>query len=159
MHTLQHRQQHIIKIIFLFVGIFAATLSAATFAQTPAYALPVTVLAASQGDSCALPDGSSDGVIGKDNLTCCPVKYSNDSLGCLYAKYLNPAIALLSAIMGLVVVIAIVYGAFEYTTSNGDPQRAAAGRQKIINALLGLVAFILLYTFLQFIVPGGFLNG
>lgn len=121
--------------------------------------MPVTNFAAVKGDSCFLPDGSPDGVIGSDNLTCCPRKYVDDGLGCLYAKYLNPVIALLSAVMGLVVVIAIVYGAFEYTTSNGDPQRAAAGRQKIVNALIGLVAFILLYAFLQFIVPGGLLNG
>ena len=114
--------------------------------------------------SCDLPDGSDNGALGKDGKTCCPVKDPNspdadptafNAINCLYAKYVNPIIALLSALVGIAVVIAIIYGAIEYTTSGGDPQRIASGKKHIIEALIGLVAFMLLYSFMQFLVPGG----
>jgi len=116
----------------------------------------VAVVAA-PGNSCSLPDGSTDGVIEKDGNTCCPKKYANNPnpIYCLYAKYINPTISLLSALVGVVVIIAIIYGAIEYTTSGGDPQRIASGKKRIIEALIGLVAFMLLYSLLQFLVPGG----
>lgn len=77
---------------------------------------------------------------------------------CLFTKYINPAVQLLSAAVGVVVVIAIIYGGIEYTTSAGDPARVASGKKHIISALIGLLAFLLLYAFLQFLLPGGILN-
>jgi hypothetical protein len=77
---------------------------------------------------------------------------------CLLQKYINPAISLLSALIGLAVVITIIRGALLYTSSGGDPSKAAAGKQHIINALIGLAAYLMLYVFLQFIIPGGILN-
>lgn len=133
------------------------------FAQLPAaaYAGPLTLFAfAPAGSSCTLPDGSTDGVVvlngGAQTPTCCP--QHTDGVSCLYAKYINPLVALLAAAVGVVVVIAIVYGAIEFVTSGGDPQRAAAGRKRIVNALIGLAAFLLLYAFLQFLLPGGLAN-
>ncbi len=79
-------------------------------------------------------------------------------MACLYAKYLNPLIALLSGVIVIVIVIAIIYGAIEYITSGGDPQRSAAGKKRITEALIGLIAFFLLFAFLQFLVPGGLFN-
>lgn len=73
----------------------------------------------------------------------------------LINKYLNPAIALLSALVGIAVVIAIVWGGITVATSAGDPQKAAAGKNHIRNAIIGLVAFIFLYAFLKWLVPGG----
>jgi hypothetical protein len=84
---------------------------------------------------------------------------SNDqAFGCLLKKYINPAISLLSAAVAVIVVITIVRGALTYTSSAGDPSKAAAGKQHIINALIGLAAYLMLYVFLQFIIPGGILN-
>lgn len=125
------------------------------------------VLAASSSQSgpgtiCQLPDGSN-GVIQTDGHTCCPksdetVNGPNDT-GCLFYKYINPLVGLLSAAVGVVVVIAIIIGGIEYSSSGGDPQRAASGRKHITNALLGLLVYFLLYAFLQFLIPGGLFNG
>lgn len=73
-------------------------------------------------------------------------------------KYINPFINLLAAAVGVIVALSIIIGAIQFSSSAGDPQKAAAGKQRITNALLALVAFIFLYAFLQFLVPGGFLN-
>lgn len=73
----------------------------------------------------------------------------------LIAKYINPLITLLSALVGLVVTISIVIGGIQYSSSAGDPQAATAAKNRIRNAIIALVAFIFLYAFLQFLVPGG----
>ena len=118
---------------------------------------PSVVLAASSSGGCALPDGSTDGgIVNLNNQpTCCPQGQSSTPQECLYAKYVNPLVRFLGAAVGLVVVITMVYGGIEYITAAGDPQRLAAARKRIMSALVGLLAYILLYAFLQFIIPGG----
>lgn len=125
-----------------------------------ALSLPATV-ASDAGKSCALPDdvgGAQSGVILGDGYTCCPQNSSNGT-SCLFAKYINPLIQVLSALVGMAAVISIIYGGIQYVTSAGDPQRAEAGKKRIIESLIGLAAFLLLYGFLQFVMPGGVFNG
>ena len=119
------------------------------------FAFAPLAAAANPGSACALPDGSA-GIIEGDGKTCCP---PGGTSSCLFAKYVNPLITLLSAAVGVVVVVAIIVGGIEYSSSAGDPQKAASGKQHIMNALLGLLAYALLYAFLQFIIPGGALHG
>lgn len=124
-------------------------------AQVDAFAAPVFYVAAT--NSCSLPDGTS-GYLRTDGHTCCPANANSDT-ACLFAKYINPAVQLLSAAVGVAVVASIIYGAIEFTTSAGDPGRATSGRKRIVNSLIGLAVFLLLYSFLQFVIPGGLLNG
>ena len=84
---------------------------------------------------------------------------SHNTQACLITKYINPLIQLLSAAVGVVVAITIIYGAIEYTSSGSDPQRVASARKHIVSALIGLAAYLFLYTFLQFLLPGGIFNG
>jgi hypothetical protein len=149
----------LVSCLALFVAFGGSNLYIQTVGNASAFALSPNIFAASPGASCALPDGTSNGAIQQDGVTCCPSGPTNGldkaSGTCLFSKYINPIIQLISAVIGVAIVIGIVYGAIEYITSGGDPQRAASGRQRITNALLGLAAFILLYAFLQFIIPGG----
>jgi len=80
------------------------------------------------------------------------------AVSCVFQRYINPAIQLLSAAVGILVVVTIIRGGLTYTMSAGDPSKAAAGKQHIINALIGLAAYLMLYVFLQFIIPGGVFN-
>lgn len=137
-----------------FVGLAGAV--AAGVYEAPVYAVSVYV-ATSPGQACPLPDGTN-GAIQADGRTCCP-KGTTDNTSCLFKKYINPAVQLLSALVGVAVVSSVIYGGIEYITSEGDPQKSAAGKEHITNGLIGLAAFILLYAFLQFIIPGGVLNG
>lgn len=136
------------------------TLPAAAFADTlncPAGQTAVTAHGQGVARSCcptaAANKAKSEGKgqsAATDGLT---AKY------CLYAKYINPLINVLTTIVGIVVVIGIILGAIQFSTSAGDPQKAANGKNHIRNALLGLLAYILLYALLQFLIPGGSLNG
>ncbi|CAN5123735.1 hypothetical protein BH09PAT3_BH09PAT3_3260 [soil metagenome] len=75
----------------------------------------------------------------------------------IITNYINPLITLLSVLVGLAVTIGIILGAIQVITSAGDPQKNANGKNHIRNAVIALVAYIILYAFLQFIIPGGIL--
>lgn len=82
------------------------------------------------------------------------------STGCgLIGKYVNHFITFLSVVVGLLVVIGIISGGIMYSSSAGDPQKAAKAKDRITKAIVALVAFIFLWAFLEWLVPGGFLNG
>lgn len=89
----------------------------------------------------------------------CKAKGNNDLTpqNCGILSYLLDAINLLSAIVGIVVVIMIAWGGIQYSASRDNPQATAAAKAKIVNALLGLVAYLFIYAFLQYIIPGGVL--
>ena len=70
-------------------------------------------------------------------------------------SYLLLFINVLSGIVGIVVIMMVVVGGIQYSASAGDPQKVNAAKKRIANALLALVAYIFLYAFLQWIVPGG----
>lgn len=73
----------------------------------------------------------------------------------LLAKYLNPFIKLLSYLVGIAVVIGIMIGAIQVITSAGDPQKNANGKNHIRNALIAAIAYVILFAFLQWVIPGG----
>jgi Type IV secretion system pilin len=76
----------------------------------------------------------------------------------LLARYGAPIITFLAAIAGLVAVIAIVLGGIQYASSSDEPQKVAAAKKRIYNAILGLLGFLFLWAFLQWLVPGGVFN-
>ena len=75
----------------------------------------------------------------------------------IVALYINPFINGLAIIVLLAVVISIIIGGIQYSASADQPAAAAAAKQRIINAVLALLAFMFLWAFLQWIVPGGLL--
>jgi len=76
----------------------------------------------------------------------------------LVARYVNPTINVLSVSFGLIATISIILGAIQYSASEGDPQRAGAAKNRITNTIIAIVAYLLLYSFLEFLVPGGVFN-
>lgn len=70
-------------------------------------------------------------------------------------KYINPFITMLAGLVGIVAVIAIIIGGIEFSSAGGDPQKAANGKRHIRNAIIGLVAFIFFWAFMQWVIPGG----
>jgi hypothetical protein len=79
---------------------------------------------------------------------------SNDSCDFI-GKYINPAIDLLSLTFGVIAVISIITGGIQYTASAGDPQKASMAKSRITNTIIAIFAYLFLYAFLEFLVPGG----
>lgn len=110
---------------------------------------------ADKNGACKCPDGSDP-----DTNGTCPdaaIKCTNNQCD-LVGKYLNPTINLLSAIFGTVAAMSIIIGGINFSTSEGDPQKAAKAKSRITNTIIAVVAYLFLYAFLQFLVPGGLFN-
>lgn len=113
--------------------------------------------------------------VGSKTTQCCPwnqIKFdatpvclvsdvcsSHNTTACLYDKYVNPAIQVLSALVGIVVVITIIWGAIQFATSESDPQKVATARKRIVGAIVALALYFVLYALLQFLIPGGLFSG
>ena len=79
-----------------------------------------------------------------------------DSSNCdLIKLYINPAINMLTVAFAIIVVISLIIGGINYTTSEGDPQKVSRAKNRIFNTIFALIAYIFLYSFLQFLIPGG----
>lgn len=70
-------------------------------------------------------------------------------------KYVNPAIDLFSLSFGLIAVISLIFGAIQFSASEGDPQKASAAKNRIFNTIIAIFAYFFLFAFLQFLIPGG----
>ena len=102
--------------------------------------------------SCCVTDSSI-----KSNPDVCKNVACTDATNCsLVQKYLNPIInKFLAPLAILAVVIGLVWGGIQYSVAGGDATKVAAAKAEIGSALLGLVAFILLYALLDWLIPGG----
>lgn len=77
----------------------------------------------------------------------------------IFTTYLTPVIQLLSAAVGVIVVAVIIFSGIQFSSSGGDPQAVASAKSHIQSAVVALIAFIFLWAFLNFLIPGGVFNG
>ena len=64
-------------------------------------------------------------------------------------------INLTAAIIGVGAVMMVIIAGLQYTAARDNPQAIQSAKQKITNVLIGLAAFIFLWAFLQWLIPGG----
>ena len=127
-------------------------------------ALPAAALAASApcGDTCSTNGGATsttsvNAQLGNGCINADGTKLSQRD--CLaknpIVKDLNLFVTVLSAGVGIVVVAMIILGGIQYSLAGGSPDKVKEARKRILNALLAMVAFVLTFTFLQWLIPGG----
>lgn len=80
---------------------------------------------------------------------------TNQAMEDLFNAYINPAVAILSALAGLIIVISIIVGGIQYSSAGGDPSKVAAAKQRITNAVIALLVLIFLVAGLNWLIPGG----
>lgn len=68
---------------------------------------------------------------------------------------LNTIVNVLAGLVGVVVVGSIILGGVQFTAAGDKAERVTAAKQRIINGLIALVAFLFIYSFLQWLIPGG----
>jgi hypothetical protein len=93
-------------------------------------------------------NGGFDSVDDKCNV-------GNQGRDCAVTDRLNAIANVLSAGVGIIVVIMIIVSGIQYTMAGSDPQKIATAKGHILNAIIALIAFFFLYAFLQWLVPGG----
>ncbi|MCX6739858.1 MAG: hypothetical protein NTZ49_01350 [Candidatus Parcubacteria bacterium] len=67
------------------------------------------------------------------------------------AVFIGTAVQVLFSLLGLVFVILIIYGGFQYMTASGSEEKAAKARKIIISAVIGLIIIIASYSIAYFI--------
>lgn len=68
------------------------------------------------------------------------------------------AINILTALVGVAALGGIVYGAALYTAAGGNAEQTKKAMGIITNVVIGVIAFALMFAFLNFIIPGGVFN-
>lgn len=64
-------------------------------------------------------------------------------------------INILTAGVGIVAVGGVVYGSILYTAAGGSPDQVKQAKTIIGNTIVGLLAYAFLFSFLNYIIPGG----
>jgi hypothetical protein len=71
---------------------------------------------------------------------------------------LQDAINLMAVLAGLAITGSVIVGGIQYSTAGGNPQATAKAKARITNAMIALLTLVFLYSFLQWLVPGGVFN-
>lgn len=61
--------------------------------------------------------------------------------------------------VGIAGVLGIVISGVQYLTARDNEQQMAKAKSRIINVVIGLAAYAVMWAFLQWLLPGGVLNG
>lgn len=85
------------------------------------------------------------------------ISCSEQGSGGLWSLLLT-AINVLTLGIGIAAVGGIIYGAIQWATAADNSNQITKAKTTIFNVVIGLVAYALLYPFLQFIIPGGVFN-
>lgn len=67
-------------------------------------------------------------------------------------------INILTGAIGIAAVGGVIYGAIIYTQAGGSMEEVKRAKKIIANVVMGLVAYVLMYAFLQYLIPGGVFN-
>jgi len=130
------------KLILVVLAVLGITFTTAL----PAYAATTAPIPCQPGNTaCSVGSRPDPASLGKD----CTVDKCD-----IINLYVDPFIKFLTIIVGIVVTIAIIIGGIQYSMSAGDPQKAASAKGHIRAAIIALVAYFLLYAFIQFLTPG-----
>lgn len=63
--------------------------------------------------------------------------------------FLSNLIALIYSLAAIVLIFMLLWGAFDWITSEGDKEKLQAAQRKIINALIGILLFAAAFAIIQ----------
>lgn len=107
---------------------------------------PVSVAAANT--SCGVSTSIISCPTGTDNT-------SSDTSKTAVWAILVIVIKILTGGIGVLAIAGIVYGSILYTTAAGSPEQVKKAIEVFRNVVIGIVAYALMFGFLNFIIPGG----
>ena len=74
---------------------------------------------------------------------------------CALIDRINGILNLMGILTLPIITLMIVIGGIQYSAANGNPSAVQAAKDRIYKALLALVSFFLMWSFLQWLIPGG----
>lgn len=73
-------------------------------------------------------------------------------------EYLGGAVRLLEGVIGVAIVLAIVVSGIQYIISAGNPDAVKSAKQRLSNAILGLVLYLLMFGIFEILGLGNVLS-
>ena len=101
----------------------------------------------------ACEEGASTSILGGGGCM------SDDGKGSSIFTVLNIALQVLTWGIGIAGTFGIVISGIQYMTARDDPAQMTKAKNRIIHIAIGLVAYAVMWAFLQWLLPGGILNG
>jgi hypothetical protein len=132
-------QRAYIQIVMLAMVLLAPSF----FIAAPAFAATPSVRLVAAATACPTLGGESTATT------------SGNGEKCFVDSYVNPFVKLLAGLVGIFVVISIIIGGIQYSSSADDPSKVSAAKDRIRNAIIALIAYLFLLVFLKWLVPGG----
>lgn len=83
----------------------------------------------------------------------------DDGGGCGVYTVLNSVLDILSIGVGMLAFIGISVVGIKYITAKGNVEQTKKAKNRIMQIVVGLVVYVLLYAGVQFLLPGGHFNG
>ncbi|HSX34594.1 MAG TPA: hypothetical protein VLF62_03035 [Candidatus Saccharimonadales bacterium] len=80
---------------------------------------------------------------------------SGDACDKFVNKYIGPFILLFTASIGVLAVISYVVAAIQYSSAGDDPGAVNKAKDRAFKTTIGLIAYLLLFAFLNYLIPGG----
>ncbi|HVS78849.1 MAG TPA: hypothetical protein VHD84_00990 [Candidatus Saccharimonadales bacterium] len=100
--------------------------------------------------SCGGPSGNT----GSDNTQQLSSSLKSNPI----VKDLNDIVSFLGAGVGIVVIASLIIGGIQYSMAGDSSDAVSKAKHRITNGLIALVAYLLIFGFLQWIIPGGVFN-
>lgn len=111
---------------------------------------------ASAGDVSLAAKGDSKDTCGEgENAVETKFDFGCQEVGSPIEDLAYSLIRFLSFGVGLVLVASIIYAGIQYSSSEGSPEATMAAKKRIQNAIIGLVFYLFIFAFVQYLVPGG----
>lgn len=116
---------------------------------------PTATTASSSGGTGASCGSSTDCITQPTSKNDCAGK---ESTACGLFDYINTAIKLLSAMIGIISTILIIVGGIRYSAAGADPNAVAKAKSMIFKGVYAIVGFGLLFAVMEWLLPGGILG-
>lgn len=112
------------------------------------FALPTVVPVAVYASTPNISGNICGGIDASASATSCSSGNANGKV----SKLLTDAIELISWLVGIVSVIMIMVGGFQYVVSNGDSSKISTAKNTIIFALVGLIIVAMAQFIVHFVI-------
>jgi hypothetical protein len=139
--------KQILTIAIVFLGIASFAISSPVFATS------------SDGGNMSLIGSASNKCEGVDtNIINCESNGEDGIEGTGLWNLLLTAINILSAGIGIAAVGGVVYAAVLYSSAGANADNIKKAKGMFVNIGIGIVAYLLMYSFLNYLIPGGLFN-
>ncbi len=142
----------VIGVILLWAGSALAYDSASKHYQLQDYSISGTPASGVAAAATPAADCVKIGNPVSGSTNCVDNTGSSGALG----NYLKDILKYVGGLFGIAVVLMIVISGIQYITSSGNEKAVQAARGRLVNAVIGLVLFLMMFGILHYLIPGTF---